>query len=131
MKVKRFYLSFFAFLDLVLFIQLLPYLNLSKSSFGLPFWILLISVFHSLFLISLLFSAIGLVLKKQWGFVLSYFQFPLRFVYYSFSFKFIASLLPLHIKNGKQIFIFIFLGSLECVRLGLTIYLQKQSTKSD
>jgi hypothetical protein len=78
----------------------------------------------ALFLVSLIFSAIGLCLEKKWALLLTYGQFPFRLIVPMLSFGFLAHI-PFLAKNfgGQILLITIFV--LEIVRLIMTIQLQR------
>ena len=82
----------------------------------LPLWLTLLTIAYPLFLISLAVSSFGLAMEKQWGIILSYVQFPFRYVFVLLSFGFLT-LIP---GPDHQHVIYAAMG-LEAMRLVLTI----------
>ena len=74
------------------------------------------------FLLSLAVSAFGLAVGSRWALIVSYVQFPLRFVYLYLSFGFLTLLNPLLGGNAYQALIVVAM-ILEGARLVATILL--------
>lgn len=91
---KRTCLIVFALLDALLlgrFITSVVHLGLSRD---FPFWYQALCIARPVFLLSLACSAFGLALGRNWGFIVSYIQFPFRFVFVFLSFGFLSKLMP-------------------------------------
>ncbi len=87
MKYKKGILIFFSILDVFLFLRFAKDINILAEPF-------LLTQLKSIFLISLVLSALGLFYQKVWGYVICYIQFPLSYVFVLFSFGFLTYFLP-------------------------------------
>jgi len=119
----------FALLDAILlgrFIGSIFHVGLSRE---LPVWYQALCIARPLFLVSLAISAFGLVAKRTWGFIVSYVQFPFRFVFVFLSFGFLSLLSP---ESGSHHHInpmIITAMVLEGLRLVTTIIIHLRITK--
>src|SRR5271170_5547552 len=94
--IQRFLFLLFGVLDIMLFVRLgLREFNhigaLSRMNFPAGF----LFIVHLLFFTSLVISAIGLIFTKRWALVISFIQFPFRFIFIFLSFGFISTLASL------------------------------------
>ncbi len=114
-------------LDVILFGRFL-----SKIWFGFTFqapedswWFNIFYMTQSILIISFLASGFGLACQKRWGFILSYVQFPFRYLFLLLSFGFIAVIFPM---QNTYYFspVIIIAMLLEIGRLILTIMIQKK-----
>ena len=108
---------------------LLPDVMIRYGIFSLPF---LLSCFRAIVIVSLAFSAYGLIRSRTWAFIISYFQFPFRllFLFLSFGFLTYASWI-FHLPSIYRPII-LFAIAMEAVRLVATIYahIASKSNKS-
>ena len=121
MGFNRILLAGFAILDAVLLGRFLPSVGIHNASTSAPLWFQALEIARPLFLLSLAFSAFGLATERRWGLILSYVQFPVRFMFVYLSFGFIARIPAfLSDKTGETPAI-IAAMILEGIRLLLTI----------
>ncbi len=80
----------------------------------------MLEVIRPIFLLSMIASAVGLGLAKQWGCVVSYVQVPLRFTFVLLSFGFLALLAS--DQSGYRAAIYTAMA-LEVARLAATVFL--------
>lgn len=132
----RWLLILFGILDGVLFIRgatLAFHFSLpALTHFDADFWLfLLLEAGRTLFFLSLPFTSIGILLAKKWAFILSYAQFPLRFVHASFTFGVVYSLAGLFPHYGPSMALFTtgIAGLLELGRLGVIICAHRRVRK--
>jgi hypothetical protein len=121
-------LIIFALLDAILlgrFIGSVFHTGLSRE---LPVLYQALCIARPIFIISLGFSAFGLIVKRKWGFILSYVQFPLRFVFVFLSFGFLSLLMTP--RQGAQFInpMIIIAMVLEAFRLVTTIMIHLRIT---
>ena len=111
----------FAILDAVLLGSYLKHISLPQYWQGPYVRLALLQLARSAFLVSLVFSAYGLARCRQWGLILSYVQFPVRFafIYLSFGFLTLMPGLPSGIQGQRPVLV-VAMG-LECLRLVCTI----------
>ena len=98
-------------------------------AFSYNFWYGCLMLLQAIIILSLSFSAFGLVSQKKWAFILSYCQFPFRYVFILLSFAFISICFPRH---QTPIYIspaIIIAMILEILRLVITIIIHKNSNK--
>jgi hypothetical protein len=78
---RRAILIRFGVLDALLLIRFAPQVAWPGHVFdgSLPVWAVALEICRPLFLVSLAFSAVGLMLARNWAIILSYVQFPFRF----------------------------------------------------
>lgn len=125
MAWKRKALIVFAILDallLVRFIASVVHLGLSRD---FPLWYQALCIARPLFLASLGFSAFGLALRRNWGFIVSYIQFPFRFVFVFLSFGFLSLLTPQNQGPPHVNPMIIAAMILELIRLAATVVIHK------
>ena len=90
-----------------------------------PAWAVALYFCRPLFLVSLAFSAIGLVLARNWAIVLSYVQLPFRFVFMFLSFGFIGLLARIPHFPASYLALMIMAIILECIRFAVTIVIHR------
>jgi len=128
--IRRSLFLLFGVLDIVLVIWLglteFEQLGgLSQTSFPTA----LLFIAHLIFFESLVASAIGLSLAKKWALIVSYVQFPFRFVFMLLSFGFItvmAHLLAMPSLYRPLIYVAMIL---ECGRLICSVWLHRTPNK--
>ena len=120
MKYSKELLVAFGLLDAMLFGRIIqdlipmPFLRSGGNLFTHT-----VTILRPLLVVSLGFSAYGFVMQKRWAMVMSYFQFPIRFLFVCLSLGFISVLF----KNCANL---IYLAMiLEFVRLYLTVRIQR------
>ena len=123
MRFNRIVLFVFAALDALLlarlFQSIVPHVS-SGNYASLPWQTMGLLLLRSAFLLSLAVSAFGLARGRVWGLVLSYVQFPFRFVFVLLSFGFLRWIFgPLQVGNISLVIVAAMV--LEVVRLVLTI----------
>ena len=79
------------------------------------------------FLASLIASAVGLFLAKRWALIISYVQFPFRFVFMLLSFGFISQLTRVFDMPGLYCPLIYTAMVLECGRLICSIWIHRTS----
>ena len=121
----RNFLTVFGLLDAVLIGR-----NLSQAAgatlliSSLPIGNAALAWFRAFLLISLAFSAVGLVLEKRWALTLSYVQFPFRLIFVMLTFGFLSQIPWVTRTFGDQT-VLIAAIVLEVVRLVICIRLQQ------
>ena len=123
--------------EILIICGLLDALLLGRCIFNITFfraflhswWFGCLMLFHTIVVLSLLFSAFGLVSQKRWAFILSYCQFPFRYVFMLLSFAFISIFFPRHQTPVYITPAIIIAMILEIVRLVITIIIHKNSNK--
>jgi hypothetical protein len=129
MKYPRDILIVFALLDALILVRSVNTIRLPDFRHGMPVWASMLSLLRPVFLLSLAVSAIGLAAQRKWGFIVSYAQFPFRFVYVLLSFGFLSRIPCLFIANYPcQSAILVAMG-LECGRLVWTIQIHRWITR--
>jgi hypothetical protein len=120
---RRAILIGFGALDALLLVRFMPQIAWPSYVFDGRFsaWTVALEVCRLLFLVSLAFSALGLVLARRWAIVLSYVQFPFRFVIMLLSFGFIGLLARIPHFPVSYLALMITAMILECIRLAVTI----------
>lgn len=124
MKATRVILILFGLLDAVLLGRFVDSISISHLH-SVPrdlWWFQLSMLVRPFFLLSLAVSALGLAMGSRWALIVSYVQFPLRFVYVYVSFGFLTLLNPLLGGNAYQALI-VAAMILEGARLVATILL--------
>ena len=128
MKHKKEILIIFGLLDVLLLGRFI--ICISFTDMWVYGWFpYLINTGRTIFLISLAFSGIGLVYQKKWSFILSYIQFPCRFLFMLLSFGFLSLLIP---KVPQMHYVqpsIIIAGILEIIRLIVTIKIHIKENK--
>ena len=122
--IRRFLFLLFGVLDAVLAIRFGPIVFgefgwLSRFPDGLLFFLRL------LFFASLAVSAVGLCLAKKWALIISYVQFPFRFVFVLLSFGFISDLAHLLALPGLYRPLIYAAMILECGRLIVSVWIHR------
>ena len=123
MRYPRNVLSLFAVLDGVLFLHLagvVAYLPGTVSGPGL--------VLFQLLTLSLVGSVVGLGMGKRWGVIVSYVQFPFRFLCGAWSFGFLLQGRGLSIPDTLPL-LAVLVSVLECGRLVWTILIHRRLFK--
>jgi len=129
MRFNRTFLVIVAILDAVLLGRHLSHIPLGMVFAEQPWMFQALGVLRLVFLISLAFSAFGLAGERKWGLILSYVQFPVRFVFVYLSFGFLA-LVPAFISGPYgEMPVVIVAMTLECARLVLTIFIHRRRAK--
>ena len=120
---RRVILIGFGVLDALLLIRFAPQVAWPGHVFdgSLPVWAVALEICRPLFLVSLAFSAVGLMLVRDWAIVLSYVQFPFRFALMLFSFGFIGFLTSSPLFPVSYFSLMITAVILECIRSAVTI----------
>ena len=123
-QYNRHFLTVFGLLDAVLIGQYLGQALSANLLIGsLPIGDAALGWFRSFLLISLAFSAVGLVLEKRWALMLSYVQFPFRLIFVMLTFGFLSRISWITSTFGSQT-VLITAIILEVVRLVICIRLQ-------
>lgn len=125
--IRRFSFLLFGILDIVLAIRFGPsefeqFGGLSHATF--PAALLLFS--RLLFLASLVVSAVGLFLGKNWALIVTYIQFPFRFVFMLLSFGFISELARVFAMPGLYRPLIYAAMILECARLVCSVWIHRK-----
>jgi hypothetical protein len=133
LKYQKEILIIFALLDAMLLGRCIFKITFFRA-FSHNWWFGCLMLFHTIVVLSLSFSAFGLVSQKRWAFVLSYCQFPFRYVFFLLSFAFITKFFPLpkipfYIASVYITPAIIIAMILEIVRLAITIIIHKNSKK--
>src|SRR5690606_17712505 len=91
---RRKILIAFCVLDAMLFLRTAHQIVLGGITLDgrWPVWTIMLEVCRPLFVVSLAFSAVGFAMDRRWAGLLSYVQFPFRFVFMHLSFGFIGHL---------------------------------------
>lgn len=95
---------------------------------GLPIGASALELLKGIFLVSLIFSAIGLCLEKRWALLLGYVQFPFRLIIPMLTFGFLPHI-PLLSRTFGGSTLLIAAVILEIVRLVVSILLQRGGGK--
>ena len=130
MKLARITLVVFGLLDAVLLGRFLGSVSMSNF-YAAPqaaWWFRATMFARPFFLLSLAVSGFGLAMQRRWGLIVSYVQFPLRFVYLYLSFGFLT-LLSRHVGQDAYRTLIIAAMVLEGARLVVTILLHARITK--
>jgi hypothetical protein len=130
MKPTRVILTVFGLLDAVLlgrFLNSVVFSPVDSLPQGL-WWFQVLMLLRPFVLLSLGLSALGLALERRWGIILSYVQFPFRFVYVYLSLGFLTMFSRLVGDNSYQSLI-VAAMILEGVRLAATILLHVRIAK--
>ena len=128
MKYKKEMLTLFGLLDILLlgrFMICISFTDMWEHGW-FPY---LINTGRTIFLLSLAFSGIGLIYQKKWSFILSYIQFPFRFVFILRLFGFISLCIP---RIQQMIYVqpaIIIAAILELIRLIITIKIHIKENK--
>jgi len=113
-------LMVFGILDLIVL------LNIVWLQATAPPRFMLITTVDFVFMVSLLFSAIFLIRQNRLGCIISYLQFPFRFLFYNLSFGFLLYLNHFINNSGFYSALLIFCVLLEIARLVITIIIHKR-----
>ena len=123
--IRRFLFYLFGFLDIILFARF------ARMEFAIAFmnsgpsWeIRILAILRVFSVMSLLLSAVGFFTLKRWAVILSYIQFPFRFLFALWSFGFISLLSRAFGKPDLYLPLIYAAMMLECVRLICTIWIQ-------
>jgi len=84
-----------------------------------------LDILRLVFIVSLLVSAVGLFGMKRWALILSYIQFPFRFVFLLLSFGFISMLARVFDMPGLYRSLIYTAMILECARLILSVWIHR------
>jgi hypothetical protein len=90
-----------------------------------PFLGALLDILRVVFVVSLLISAVGLFGMKKWALIVSYVQFPFRFVFMLLSFGFISGLAHLLTMLSLYRPLIYTAMILECGRLIVSVWLHR------
>ena len=90
---------------------------------ALPIEIVVVECVRSFLLISLAFTAVGLIWGKQWALWLSYVQFPFRLLFMLLTFGFLGLLARIPDFPVTHFSLMLTAMGLECVRLTVTLLL--------
>ena len=126
MSRSRACLVIFGLLDAVLLGRFADAVCLPDFSAEIPWWFQTLELLRPVFLLSLGFSAFGLASECKWGVILSYIQFPFRFVFVLFSFGFLTLLTPLVPGFLGYRSLLVTAMALECGRLVTTILVHRR-----
>jgi hypothetical protein len=132
MKFNRVALTVFALLDAVLLGRnLKTFIYVGFHGQLQFFWLLFaLDAARVVFLLSLAASAFGLAMERRWGMLLSYIQFPVRFVFLYLSFGFLATMPCLISATYGQTPVLIVAMILESFRLFVTVAIHIRSRRS-
>src|SRR3989338_4116039 len=120
--LNKYFFPASALLDVLLFGRLYQFLHSLNFSTNMEdWWLTLLSILDIIFIFSLLASAYGWILRRNWVFWIYYAQLPLRVAFFSFSFYFVWEYIPL----GQSPIPFIVLGFLEICRTIVTVCVQR------
>lgn len=128
LKYQKEILIIFGLLDALVFGRCISHIPFFLA-FSHSWWFGCLMLFETIVIFSLSFSAFGLVSQKRWAFILSYCQFPFRYVFMLLSFAFIAIFFPRHQTPVYITPAIIIAMILEVVRLLITIIIHKNSNK--
>lgn len=121
-------LIIFALLDAILLVRFIGSVFHVGLSREIPLWYQALCIARPIFLASLAFSAFALATKRNWGFIVSYVQFPFRFVFVFLSFGFLSLLMPAQ-QGPQHISSTIIIAMvLEAFRLATTIIIHLRIT---
>jgi hypothetical protein len=124
--IRRFLFLLFAVLDAVLVIRFAPadFEQLGGlSQMSLPAASLF--VLRLIFFVSLAASAVGLCLAQKWALIISYIQFPFRFIFMLLSFGFISGFAHLFAMPGLYRPMIYAAMILECGRLIGSVWIHR------
>jgi hypothetical protein len=129
--IRRLLFYLFGFLDAILVVRFAAreFAQLASVSHE-PFLGALLDILRMAFFVSLVASAVGLCLAKKWALIISYVQFPFRFVFMLLSFGFItvmAHLLAMPSLYRPLIYVAMIL---ECGRLICSVWLHRTPNNS-
>ncbi len=129
MKRARVLLIIFGLLDAVLLGHCMRSIYIPHWRSGPPWWFNALMYPQPFFVLSLAASALGLVMQKRWGILLSYAQFPFRILYVTLSFGWLTLLTtPLLGRETYQATLVAAIG-LEALRLTATIVIHVKSVR--
>jgi hypothetical protein len=125
LKYQKEILIIFGLLDALVLGRCIFQIKCFIEAFSFSSWHGVLMLLQTIVILSLSFSAFGLACQKKWAFILSYCQFPFRYVFFLLSFTFISFFLP-----RCQIFVYIspaiaIAMILEVLRLATTIIIHK------
>lgn len=130
MKYPRDILVLFAMLDVFVVGRFVNNIRVPELAGQAPVWFSALIILRPVLLLSLIASAFGLATQRKWGFVVSYVQFPLRFVCVWLSFGFLTLIPGLFISGHKYQPVILAAMVLECVRLVWTILIHRRISRA-
>lgn len=122
---SRLILTLFGILDAILFGRFLDKVASTRPPIlgQLPIGDSALALIEWALLLSFIFSAVGLALERKWALVLTFVQFPFRFIFVTWSFGFLGAL-PWLGSMGAQVLLYAYV-ILEIVRLIVSIQLHR------
>lgn len=132
MKHKRALLMAFGLLDLISCVSTLYIIRWNVFNFSPEFtwWMNGLWALDMLLLGSFLFSSYGFIRLRKWAIVLSWIQFPLRFLFLVLSFGFLTTIPFLRFLMGGYQNVLIVAAALELGRLIVTIFIFRRWKKA-
>jgi hypothetical protein len=124
--IRRLLFYSFGLADAILIVRFAPrYLTQLASVSHEPFLGVLLDILRAGFIVSLLISAVGLFSMKKWALIVSYAQFPFRFIFMFLSFGFVSKLA--HVFAMPDLYRPLIYAAmiLECGRLVCSVWLQR------
>ena len=123
---QRVVVGVFAALDVVLLLRFRGSIRFPYLMQEVTWWVNALEVMRPILLLSMIASAVGLALARQWGYVVSYVQAPFRYAFVLLSFGFLALLAGGEASYRIAIYVAMVL---EVVRLAVTIYMHVKARR--
>jgi hypothetical protein len=129
--IRRLLFYLFGLADVILVARFAPKMLAQLASVSHePLPGALLDILRLVFIVSVLVSAVGLFGMKRWALILSYIQFPFRFVFMLLSFGFITLLARELDMPGLYRPLIYTAMILECARLILSVWIHRTPNKS-
>jgi len=129
--IRRLLFYLFGLTDVILIARFAPKMLAQLASVSHePLPGALLDILRLVFIVSLLVSAVGLFGMKRWALILSYIQFPFRFLFMLLSFGFISMLARVFDMPGLYRPLIYTAMILECARLICSVWIHRTPNKS-